>query len=276
MNLSDVIIRNSWQARVLADGLHESEAVFLGQKSQQDFSDMDVVWAKKLILHSFGSSASLNTETGLGTTTTPSIAQVESVTVVAPSGATSTGDLTVILTGLDGPVAGPALSTNIQVALNTGAHLTAALVAAAIRTAIPNIATSAGWQVGGTGAEVTLTSLTPGAPNRPLANLSIVGGLGVSAVASSDTTVTSQAITQWINGPALDARGVPLPALSELVFCRIYVKTGSVAIQQLSSVWEMQPGNALELTDNNLPILEFIYLAGPVEVDIVFIGQKTL
>jgi hypothetical protein len=114
--------------------------------------------------------------------------QVETATVVAASGATSNGDLTVVLTaaGKDG------WPLTVEVPVTT-AMTTASLVAAQIRAvigAIPSVTMT--FTVGGTGATVTLTA-NAAAANDATLNIAITGELGVTAAASSANTTAGVA-----------------------------------------------------------------------------------
>jgi len=114
--------------------------------------------------------------------------QVETATVVAASGVTSNGDLTVVLTAA-GKEGWP-LTVEVPV---TTAMTTASLVAAQIRAvigAIPSVTMT--FTVGGTGATVTLTA-NAAAANDATLNIAITGELGVTAAASSANTTAGVA-----------------------------------------------------------------------------------
>jgi hypothetical protein len=100
----------------------------------------------------------------------------------------------------------------IVVPLTTASHTTAALVAAAIRTAFnANAALAAVYTVGGTGADVTLTE-TSAENNDSTLNIAIAAGLGVSAIVSSTNTTAGVGGVKLTNntGDGKDFEGVSL------------------------------------------------------------------
>ena len=124
--------------------------------------------------------------TGIATFSPNPVSQVETATVVAGAGATSSGNLAVTVTAAG--VTGSPLA--FSVALVSGVDTTATLIAAKIRTAFnASAALVALYTVGGSGADVTLTR-TVAANNDSTLNIAITAGLGVSAIASSTNTVT--------------------------------------------------------------------------------------
>ena len=135
-------------------------------------------------------STTLVAETGAVTGATSGTSQVETATVVAGAGATSSGNLAVTVTA--GGVTGSPLA--FSVALVNGVDTTATLIAAKIRTAFnANAALVAVYTVGGAGAAVTLTRITPAANDTAL-NIAIAAGLGVDAIVNSvDSTAGVQA-----------------------------------------------------------------------------------
>jgi hypothetical protein len=157
-------------------------------------------------------------------------AQVETATIVAAAGATSNGTMTLVLTTstLGSPL-------NIDVPLTTAAHTTAALIAAAARTAINSNATLAAFNpplltAGGTGADIVLTILpyktfTVGDTSVPLyqandatLNLAIPSGLGVTAAATSANTtegVATDGVKIFDYG--VDFEGRPVATMSGLL-----------------------------------------------------------
>jgi hypothetical protein len=127
-----------------------------------------------------GTAITVNLATGAGT------AQVETATVTAASGATSSGNLsvTVVSTLLASP-------TTVLVALVTGTHTTATLIATAIKDALnATPAIAAKFTATSSAATVILTvKVAYVAANDATFNVAIAAGLGVSAAASSaDTT----------------------------------------------------------------------------------------
>jgi len=134
----------------------------------------------------------LTLATGATTGTTEfvtGVAQIETATIVAASGCTSNGDMTLVVTSA-GMAGTP---KNVVVPLTTAAHTTAALIAAAARTALAtDSAVNGRFEIGGTGADITLTrrgttvsDLTLYYANDATLNLAIPAGLGVTAAATS-------------------------------------------------------------------------------------------
>lgn len=162
-------------------------------------------------LASNGDTLTIDTSTGIATIGTPPVAQVETATVVAASGATSNGNLAVTVTGAritGSPVA-------VSVALTT-ADNTAALVATKIRAALTaNTAISSVYTVGGTGANVVLTETDPENDDTTL-NIAWAAGLGVSALTTSTNTTAGVGGVKLTNntGDGKDFEGVSLGTLS--------------------------------------------------------------
>jgi hypothetical protein len=106
---------------------------------------------------------------------TAGTAQVESATVVAPSGCTTDGTLAVTVTGT---AMGTSSPQTVYVALTTAAN-TATLVATAIKAALTaNTAVYAAYTIGGSNADVQLTAKTVAAND---ASLAITWGAGAVA-----------------------------------------------------------------------------------------------
>jgi hypothetical protein len=151
---------------------------------------------------------SINTSTGVATIGTSPVSQVETATVVAASGATSSGNLAVTVTAAR--VTGSPLA--FSVALVSGVDTTATLIAAKIRTAFnANAALTAVYTVGGSGANVTLTE-TSAQNNDGTLNIAIAAGLGVSAITSSTNTTAGVGGVKLTNGTGdgKDFEGVSL------------------------------------------------------------------
>lgn len=163
-------------------------------------------------LASSGDTLTIDTSTGIATVGTTPVAQVETATVVAASGATSNGNLAVTVTGAritGSPVA-------VSVALTT-ADNTASLVATKIRAALTaNTAIAAVYTVGGTGANVTLTETDP-ENNDPTLNVAWAAGLGVSALTTSTNTTSGVGGVKLTNntGDGKDFEGVSLGTMTE-------------------------------------------------------------
>jgi hypothetical protein len=151
---------------------------------------------------------SINTSTGVATIGTTPVSQVETATVVAASGATSSGNLAVTVTAAR--VTGSPLA--FSVALVSGVDTTATLIAAKIRTAFnANAALTSVYTVGGSGANVTLTE-TSAQNNDSTLNIAITAGLGVSAITTSTDTTAGVGGVKLTNGTGdgKDFEGVSL------------------------------------------------------------------
>jgi hypothetical protein len=172
----------------------------------------------KAIIADSSSDFVLALTTGATTGTTAFVAgnaQLETATIIAASGATSNGTMTLVLTS-DGMTGSP---LNIDVALTTTAHTTAALIAAAARTALSaNATVAARFTVGGTGADITLERIANTVSDLPLyyaddatINLAIPGGLGVTAAATSTSTtagVASSGVKLYDEGVDFEGRSI--------------------------------------------------------------------
>ena len=143
---------------------------------------------------------------------TAGVAQVETTAIVAAGGATSNGNMTLVVTS-DGMTGSP---KNVVVALTTAAHTTADLIATAARTALAaDTAVGERFTIGGSGANLTLTRkptstytvngvTVPVYPaNDATANLAIPSGLGVTADTTS-TDTTAGVATAGAYAPDLD------------------------------------------------------------------------
>ena len=130
--------------------------------------------------------------TGAITGATSGTSQVETATVVAASGATSNGNLAVTVTAA-GVTGSPLV---FSVALTTATHTSATLIATAIKAAFDgNAALTAVYTVGGSGAAITLTRITPAANDSTL-KIAIAAGLGVDAITDSTNTTSGVQATK--------------------------------------------------------------------------------
>jgi hypothetical protein len=164
-------------------------------------------------LASADDTLTIDTETGIATIGTAPVAQVETATVVAAAGATSNGNLAVTVTGTR--ITGSPLAVSVSL---TTADNTAALVAARVRASLgqtPAIAEK--YQVGGTGADVTLTEIDP-QNNDATLNIAIAAGLGVSAITTSTNTTAGVGGVKLTNntGDGDDFEGVPLGQMQDI------------------------------------------------------------
>jgi hypothetical protein len=163
-------------------------------------------------LASASDTLTIDTGTGIATIGTAPVSQVETATIVAAGGATSSGNLAVTVTAAG--VTGSPLA--IPVALVTGVDSTASLIAAKVRTALgANTALTALYTVSGTGAAVVLTR-TVAANNDATLNIAIAAGLGVSAITTSTDTTAGVGGVKLTNntGDGKDFEGVALGAMT--------------------------------------------------------------
>lgn len=179
------------------------------------------------------------------TTWTAGVPQVETNTVVAASGCTSNGNMTLVVTSA-GMTGSP---KNVVVPLTTAAHTTAALIATAARTTLSaDAAVAARFTISGTGADVVLTrkptstytingSSVPVYPaNDATANLAIPSGLGVTADSTS-TDTTAGVATAGAYCPDLDGtdfEGEPTGGLTNVLGVFIRNNDSSVATALLT------------------------------------------
>lgn len=193
-----------------------------------NFPDADEGYSVRMIFASTSAEAAINIETGSTTGTdafTAGTAQVESVTITAAGGATSNGNLALVLTA-DGLTGSP---LTVNVALTTTAHTTAALIAAACRIALnANTAVAALYTAGGTGAAVTLTrkptssftvpdgTLELYAANDSTLELVVPTALGVTGATSSNTTagVVSAGVKLYDEGVNFEGKPIEEITLS--------------------------------------------------------------
>jgi len=176
-------------------------------------------------LASNADTLTIDVDTGIATVGTAPVSQVETATVVAASGATSSGNLAVTVTA--SRVTGSPLA--FSVALVNGVDTTASLIAAKIRTAFnANTALTAVYTVGGTGANITLTEISA-ENNDSTLNIAITAGLGVSAITSSTNTTAGVGGVKLTNntGDGKDFEGVSLGAVG--AYLGVLIKnTGAV------------------------------------------------
>jgi len=181
-----------------------SATVGIGQTSMQ-FPDANEGYSIRAIFPTTTGEFFLATSTGDTTGTdgfTAGTAQVETATIVAASGATSNGNLALVVTAAG--MTGSPLTVNV--ALTTTAHTTAALIAEACRTTLAaNTAVAALFTVGGSSTAITLTRkptstfTVPGGTlnlypaNDATLNILIPTALGVTGASTSTNTTTGVA-----------------------------------------------------------------------------------
>ena len=227
------------------------------------FSDADVAYSLRAILCGSGDDLVVHLKTGSTTGSTAFVAgaaQVETNTIVAASGCTSNGTMTIVLTSA-GMTGSP---LNVPVALTTAAHTTAVLIATAARAALEAVAVvAARFTIGGTGADIVLTRLPTStftvptgtlnlyAANDATLNLAIPSGLGVTASATS-TNTTAGVLTSGAmiyDGDAKDVEGVTLPTIATLNSLLIQTVEGGSDIQATGTgaeVIDIFPGEIIQ------------------------------
>jgi hypothetical protein len=247
------------------------------------YPDAAVAYVARCILAATTDEAVLALATGVTSASdawTAGTAQVETATIVAADGCTTNGTMTLVVTAA-GMTGSP---KNVAVALTTTAHTTAALIAAAARTALAaDTAVAARFTIGGSGADITLTrrpTSTFTIPSGTLSlypaddgtlNLAIPSGLGVTAAATSTNTTSGVATAgaYWIDGDAKDFEGVTLPTMSDFYGILIKSNSGSFTVTTGGSEFsdEMVSGQAvLRLSDGTtaLPIATATFTASAV------------
>lgn len=200
--------------------------------AQQSFATADIGYAISARLTTSSTTATLDVQTGVCTGSAAfvaGVAQVETATVVAAAGATSSGNCIVTVTG--STLTGSPLAVTIP--LTTSAN-TATLVASALASGLnANAAIAAKYSVTSSGADIILT-VKADANGNYLAddgtlNIAIPGGLGITAApTSADTTagVVSSGV-QVLDGDGKDFEGVTLPSMARIYALEINVTSGS-------------------------------------------------
>lgn len=188
MLLSDAHLRLSLGANIATADPNASGAARIGRDVLTLFPSADIAWSARITFN--GGSATLNVAASTLTADDAPIAQVETATIVAAAGCTSSGNLSVTVTS--NYISGTPVT--VLVPLTTTAHTSAALIAAAVRASLAaNSAIAVAWTVGGTGADITLTRKLDllGTTDATL-NIAIAAARGVSAVVDSVATTAGQ------------------------------------------------------------------------------------
>ena len=202
-------------------------------------------------LASATNTLTIDTATGIATVGTAPVSQVETATIVAAAGATSSGNLAVTVTAAG--VTGSPLA--IPVALVTGVDTTASLIAAKVRTALgANTALGVLYTVGGSGANITLTRKVA-ANNDATLNIAVAAGLGVSAITNSTDTTAGVGGVKLTNntGDGKDFEGVSLGTMSNITAVLVKAIAGSFALDFDSGTWvigNMEAGGQFLWTNN--------------------------
>jgi hypothetical protein len=202
--------------------------------AQQAFTTADIGYAISARLTTSSTTATLDVQTGVCTGSAAfvaGVAQVETATVVAAAGATSSGNCIVTVTG--STLTGSPLAVTIP--LTTSAN-TAALVATALASGLnANAAIAAKYSVASSGADIVLTVKADAngnyLANDGTLNIAIPSGLGITAASTStDTTagVVSSGV-QVLDGDGKDFEGVTLPSMARIYALEINVTSGSAS-----------------------------------------------
>lgn len=200
--------------------------------AQQSFATADIGYAISARLTTSSTTATLDVQTGVCTGSAAfvaGVAQVETATVVAAAGATSSGNCIVTVTG--STLTGSPLAVTIP--LTTSAN-TATLVASALAAGLnANAAIAAKYSVTSSVADIILTVKADAngnyLANDGTLNIAIPSGLGITAApTSSDTTagVVSSGV-QVLDGDGKDFEGVTLPSMARIYALEINVTSGS-------------------------------------------------
>lgn len=282
MNSSLKIAFNAKDTPRLADPLASSSGSIAFTKNLA-FPDANVLWAGQIKFSGDDQTAILSLDNGeisnpsLGTT------QQETATITAASGATATGNLALTLTSAR--VTGSPLA--ISVALTTGVHTTAALIAAAVAAKLnATAAVAEHFDVTSSGADVILESKL-GYANDTTLNLAITAGLGVSAVTNSANTRAGVLGTlyQRQGGDGSNLFGEVLPTQTAnhvLIMAVSGVDGDSIDIFDdlvETPLWpSLTPGRTHIMIDegaNVSPPIRFVSNGKPV-LDIIVLGEATV
>jgi hypothetical protein len=202
--------------------------------AQQSFATADIGYAISARLTTSSTTATLDVQTGVCTGSAAfvaGVAQVETATVIAAAGATSSGNCIVTVTG--STLTGSPLAVTIP--LTTSAN-TAILVASALASGLnANAAIAAKYSVTSSGADIVLTVKADAngnyLANDGTLNIAIPSGLGITAApTSADTTagVVSSGV-QVLDGDGKDFEGVTLPSMARIYALEINVTSGSAS-----------------------------------------------
>ena len=200
--------------------------------AQQSFATADIGYAISARLTTSSTTATLDVQTGVCTGSAAfvaGVAQVETATVVAAAGATSSGNCIVTVTG--STLTGSPLAVTIP--LTTSAN-TATLVASALAAGLnANTAIAAKYSVASSGADIVLTVKADAngnyLANDGTLNIAIPSGLGITAAPTSANTtagVVSSGV-QVLDGDGKDFEGVTLPSMARIYALEINVTSGS-------------------------------------------------
>jgi hypothetical protein len=200
--------------------------------AQQAFATADIGYAISTRLTTSSTTATLDVQTGICTGSAAfvaGVAQVETATVIAASGATANGNCILTVTGAS--LTGSPLDVTIP--LTTSAN-TAALVASALAAGLKaNAAISEKYTVTSSGDNIVLTVKADAngnfVANDSTLNIAIPSGLGITAAATSTNTTAGVASSgvQVLDGDGKDFEGVTIPSMERIYALEINVTSGS-------------------------------------------------
>jgi hypothetical protein len=210
--------------------------------SQQAFTTADIGYAISTRLTTSSTTATLDIQSGVCTGSAAfvaGVAQVETATVIAAAGATSSGNCILTVTG--STLTGSPLDVTIP--LTTSAS-TATLVASALAAGLnANTAIAAKYSVTSSGADIVLTVKADAngnfLANDGTLNIAIPGGLGITAASTStDTTagIVSSGV-QVLDGDGKDFEGITLPSMARIYSLEINVTSGSATASNGTQVF---------------------------------------
>jgi len=172
-------------------------------------------------------------------------AQVETATVTAASGATSSGNLTVTVTAA-GMTGSPKA---ITVALTTTAHTTATLIATAIAATLNADTAYSALFTATTSTNTVITTRNASSlgilpADDATLNVAIAAGLGVSAAASSANTTAGVASSgaNISDGDAKDFEGITIPTIVTLKGFWAKCVTGGVTMTSTNEDAKLRAG----------------------------------
>jgi hypothetical protein len=202
--------------------------------AQQSFATADIGYAISARLTTSSTTATLDVQTGVCTGSAAfvaGVAQVETATVIAAAGATSSGNCIVTVTG--STLTGSPLAVTIP--LTTSAN-TAILVASALASGLnANAAIAAKYSVASSGADIVLTVKADAngnfLANDGTLNIAIPSGLGITAASTSTDTTAGVASSgvQVLDGDGKDFEGVTLTSMARIYALEINVTSGSAS-----------------------------------------------
>ena len=210
-------------------------------------TDCDVAYALRARIVS-GSNLVLAVATNTTSSSdayTAGTAQVETATVTAASGATSSGNLTVTVTAA-GMTGSPKA---ILVPLTTAVHTTATLIATAIKDAFNADTAYAALFTATSSTNTVITTRKASSlgflpANDATLNIAIAAGLGVSAAATSTNTTAgvASAGANISDGDAKDFEGITIPTIVTLKGFWVKCESGAVTMTSTNEDAKLRAG----------------------------------